>query len=113
MNAGIQKNLTGGRQPSHDPLNPPFDASQQPANWLASIPGGTMKLLEELRRPPRQIADLTQFLHSSERHFVTYAVMLLGTRRRSASHGAAERVHNTRFSGGAVHLPSIASVFGQ
>ena len=91
MNAGIQKNLTGGRQPSHDPLNPPFDASQQPANWLASIPGGTMKLLEELRRPPRQIADLTQFRHRSERH----------------------TVHTTRFSGGAVHLPSIASVFGQ
>jgi len=32
---------------------------------------------------------------------------------RGASHGAAERVHTTRFSGGAVHLPSIASVFGQ
>src|SRR4029079_11239020 len=49
----------------------------------------------------------------SRSHFVTYAVMLLGRRRRGASHGAAERVHDTRFSGGAVHLPSIASVFGQ
>jgi hypothetical protein len=39
MNAGIQKNLTGGRL-----------SSQQPANWLASIPGGTMKLIEQLRR---------------------------------------------------------------
>jgi serine/threonine protein kinase len=31
-------------------------ASQQPANWLASIPGGTMKLPEEHRRRPRRIA---------------------------------------------------------
>jgi predicted AAA+ superfamily ATPase len=31
-------------------------ASQQPANWLASIPGGTMKLPEEHRRGPRRIA---------------------------------------------------------
>ena len=57
--------------------------------------------------------ELTQFLHSSERHFSAYAVMRVGTGDKDASNDATERVHTTRFSGGAVHLPSIASAFGQ
>ena len=50
MNAGIQKNLTGGRLPSRDRMNAALGASQQPANWLASIPSGTMKLVEQFGR---------------------------------------------------------------
>lgn len=49
MNAGIQKNLTGRCRPSDEGLIP-LNASQQPANWLAAIPRGTMKLVEQLRR---------------------------------------------------------------
>ena len=49
MNAGIQKNLTGGTSSVRRPKESALGASQQPSNWLTSIPRGTMKLVEQLR----------------------------------------------------------------